>query len=185
MAAGNKHDYGAVYLYSFSDSLFSGGNLEGIIGKGYTGGKNINMSLSKGDNFGKSVSLDGNQLGASAVNYDASTAGYPEVTYLFNFSDNSFNGGLAQKNHQSFYTGKNIYQALDSNDYFGSSVSLDGNRLAVGSPYDDGFNNSRTDSGAVYLYSFSDDVFSNGVLGSYNRPWLYWGQEYKSSFGQF
>jgi hypothetical protein len=35
---------GAVYLYSFANSDFNSGVLEGIIGSGYTGGKNINLS---------------------------------------------------------------------------------------------------------------------------------------------
>ena len=51
-------------------------------------------------------------------------------------------------------------QNLDSGDYFGAAVALDGNRLAVGAMYDDGDNNSRSYSGAVYLYSFTDSSFS-------------------------
>jgi hypothetical protein len=35
---------GAVYLYSFTDSSFSGGILEGIVGYGFTGGKNVNVT---------------------------------------------------------------------------------------------------------------------------------------------
>ncbi|MCK7461211.1 MAG: FG-GAP repeat protein [Sphingobacterium sp.] len=63
------------------------------------------------------------------------------------------------------YTGgKNINLTLDNNDQFGWAVSLDNNSLAVGAPYDDGFGNSKNDSGAVYLYSFSDNTFSGGAL---------------------
>jgi hypothetical protein len=53
---------------------------------------------------------------------------------------------------------------LGLRDYFGWSVALDGNRLAVGAMYDDANGNSSSDSGAVYLYSFTDSVFSGGVL---------------------
>jgi hypothetical protein len=51
-------------------------------------------------------------------------------------------------------------------DYFGVSVSLDGNRLAVGSHGNDGFTNSSSAIGAVYLYQFTDSVFSNISLTS-------------------
>jgi hypothetical protein len=37
-----------VYLYTFSDSVFSDGALAARIGEGYTGGKNINQSLDSG-----------------------------------------------------------------------------------------------------------------------------------------
>jgi hypothetical protein len=44
---------GAVYLYSFTDSSFSGGILEGIVGYGFTGGKNVNVTqLGTSDYFG-------------------------------------------------------------------------------------------------------------------------------------
>ncbi|MCK7461212.1 MAG: hypothetical protein MZU84_03675 [Sphingobacterium sp.] len=46
-----------LYLYSFSDNLYSNITLEGIIGDGYIGGKNINQALDIDDQFGWSVSL--------------------------------------------------------------------------------------------------------------------------------
>ena len=79
------------------------------------------------------------------------------AVYLYSFTDSSFNGGTLESIIGSGYTGnKNINQSLDYDDYFGHSVSLDGNRLAVGSLWDDGYNNSNSNSGAVYLYSFAD-----------------------------
>jgi filamentous hemagglutinin family protein len=53
---------GSVRLYGFTagTSTFGGAALLGVIGKGYTGGNNFNMStLTNGDNFGSSVSLNG------------------------------------------------------------------------------------------------------------------------------
>ena len=44
------------------------------------------------------------------------------------------------------------YTALDTEDHFGAIVSLDGDRLAVGAPYDDGKNNNTPNRGAVYIF---------------------------------
>ena len=48
--------------------------------------------------------------------------------------------------------GSDGFNHLDVDDYFGYSVSLDGDRLAVGAYYDDGKNNSTTNAGAVYIF---------------------------------
>jgi len=164
--ANSKSNSGAVYLYSFTDSLFSGGNLEATIGNGYTGGKNIDQPLDS-DYFGRSLSLDGNRLAVGAYYNDGfeNTILNSGVVYLYSFTDSLFSGGTLESTIGSGYTGgKNINQSLDINDYFGYSVSLDGNRLAVGAYADDGFENTILDSGAVYLYSFTDSLFSGGTL---------------------
>ncbi len=160
-----SNDYGAVYLYSFTDSVFSGGNLESTIGFGYTGGKNINLSLDTNDLFGDDVSLDGTRLAIGANLDDGSGNGCGDcgAVYLYSFTDSSFNGGNLESTIGSGYTGgKNINQNLDGGDYFGRSVSLDGTRLAVGANLDDGFGNGVSNSGAVYLYQFSDLNFNMG-----------------------
>jgi hypothetical protein len=109
----NPLNYGAVYLYSFANSSFNSPTLQSIIGYGYTGGKNISLSL---------------EARASTL----STKG-------------------------------DIYNYIDrTGDYFGSSVSLDGNRLAVGAVRDDGQNNASSKSGAVYLFTFADSTFTSG-----------------------
>ena len=65
------NDCGAVYLYSFTDLVFSGGNLEATIGSGYTGAKDIDQTLDAIDRFGSSVSLGGgNRLAVSAFRDD-------------------------------------------------------------------------------------------------------------------
>ena len=163
-ATGVARNSGAVYLYTFSDSVFSGGALAARIGEGYTGGKNINQSLHSGDQFGKAVSLDGNRLAVGAQ-YDDGNGGSGNSggVYLYTFSDSVFSGGaLAARIGEGYTGGKNINQSLDSSDRFGMAVSLDGNNLAVGAPYGDGSSNSRSNSGDVYLYTFTDSVFSGG-----------------------
>jgi hypothetical protein len=160
-------DRGAVYLYSFTDSAYGGGILEGIIGDGYVGGKNIAITLGNSDYFGGSVSLDGNRLAVGAYGDDGATNTNTDAgaVYLYNFSDSVFSGGVLQATIGRGYTGgKNINATLDNSDYFGWSVSLNGNRVAVGAQRDDGLANARTDSGAVHLYTFSDAAFTGGAL---------------------
>lgn len=160
---------GEVYLFSFTDSLFSGGVLEGIIGNGYTGGKNINQALDPVDRFGWSISLNGNRLAVSASYDDGNTNATTDTgaIYLYSFTDSVFSGGVRESIIGQGYTGgKNLNTSAFANnsDFMGMSVSLDGNRLAVGIPYDDGNGNSVSNPGAVYLYTFTDSVFSGGQI---------------------
>jgi len=161
-------DAGAVYLYSFVDNTFNGATQEAILGSGYTGGKNVNVTaLGAGDYFGSGISLDGNRLAVGAQYDDGSgnTLGNSGAVHLFSFSDAVFSGGALEATIGNNYTGgKNYNLALGGSDYFGASISLDGNRLAVGATYDDGSGNALTNSGAVYLFSFSDAAFSNPTL---------------------
>jgi filamentous hemagglutinin family protein len=163
-------DTGSVYLYTFTDSVFSGGALAGIIGAGYAGGKNINQNLDASDQFGGKTSLDGLQLAVGVALDDGSGGGCVDcgAVYLYTFKDSNFSGGALQSIIGSAYTGgKNINQALDGSDQFGHSVSLDGNRLAVGSQKDDGSGASGSlEYGAVYLYTFTDSIFSGGSLAA-------------------
>jgi hypothetical protein len=160
-------DGGAVYLYSFTDAAFSGGALEATIGGGYIGAKDINQSLGSRDIFGHSISLDGTLLavGASSDDGSSDTNFGAGAVYLYSFTDAAFSGGALEATIGSGYTtGKNVNQTLDSGDGFGHGVSLDSDRLAVGAYLDDGFGDAVTDSGAVYLYSFTDSAFSGGNL---------------------
>ena len=167
-------DSGAVYLFSFTDTSFTGGALLGTIGKGYSTGKSFNATaLGVGDAFGSSVSLNalGNRLAVGAPGDDGSGNSVADsgAVYLFSFTDTSFTGGaLLGTIGKSYSTGKNVNNtALENSDAFGSSVSLNasGNRLAVGAPGDDGAGNLATNaSGAVYLYNFTDTSFTGGSL---------------------
>ena len=85
---------GAVYLFSFSDTNFSGGALQTIIGSGYTGGKNMHLStLEADDTFGTAVSLNaaGDRLavGASGDDGFANNVSASGLVYVFSASSMS------------------------------------------------------------------------------------------------
>ena len=143
---------GAVYLFN---TPFGTPSLSGVIGKGYTGAGNHDLSaLEGGDRFGSSVSLSGTQLAVGAYG-DAGTGNVATnsgAVYLFNtpFSTPSLSGVIGKG-----YTGAGNYDlgALEAVDVFGNTVSLSGTQLAVGASLDDGAGNVATDSGAVYLFN--------------------------------
>jgi len=162
-------DSGAVYLLSFADAAFSTPVLEGILGAGYSGGKNIDLSGQLDDDFfGFSVSLKDNQLAVGAPLDDGfgNTVTDAGAVYLFNFADAAFTTPQLTATLGVGYTGSkdlNLNGVLDANDTFGS-VSLDNNVLAVGAQADDGQGNVLADSGAVYLLTFADALFSSPNL---------------------
>ena len=160
----SSNNYGAVHLYSFTDTNFSGAVLEGTIGQGYTGGKNINYNADSGDYFGHSLSLnsDGDRLAVGETGYTGGGA-----VRLFSFTDTSFTGGALTATIAEGVTGDDdVNIALDAGDSFGTSVALsgDGTKLAVGAIYGDGRNNNFSQTGEVRLFSFDDADFTNGQL---------------------
>ena len=93
---------GAAYVFSFASSSgvtnFVNPTLEGIIGKGYSGGKNVNVSsLEAPDVFATSVSLNrtGDRLVVSSWNdkgFNNVAGGAVGAAYLFTFTDTNFSG---------------------------------------------------------------------------------------------
>lgn len=163
--------YGAVYLFSFSDDQFSDGALEAIIGKGYSGGKNINLTgLETGDGFGFSVALNdtGDRMAVGAWGDDGfanSVAGSGAV-HLFSFTDDAFSNGAHSGTIGAGYVGTgDIAMTLGASDSFGSAVALNaaGDRLAIGAYLDDGSTNATANAGAVYLFRFTDTDFGGGT----------------------
>ena len=165
---GNNNSYnftGAVYLYTFTDSTFAGGQLQGIIGRGYNGNKNIDQPLDNYDSFGNTLELKNNQLVVGSFLDDGFNNSKTDsgAVYLYNFTDSNFLGGSLQGIIGNGYAdGNNINIPLDSYDYFGVGISIENNTLAVGASGDDGFNNNYYNRGAVYLYSFTNSSFAGG-----------------------
>ena len=157
-SAGNS---GAVYLFSRTGNSWNQ--------QAYIKASNTDAF----DRFGHSVALsaDGNTLAVSAylessaatgINGEASdnSANEAGAVYLFSRTDNSWS-------QQAYIKASNT----DSADYFGYSVALsaDGNTLAVGGYREDSAatdingdtsDNSANSAGAVYLFSRTDNSWS-------------------------
>ena len=156
---------GAVYLFN---NPYTAPALSGIIGKGYTGAGNFDLTaLAANDNFGISVSLSGTQLAVGAYGDDGfgNVAAGSGAVYLFNtpFGTPTLSGTIGKG---YIGTGDFDVAALAAGDQFGRFVSLSGTQLAVGAWADDGFGNVATDSGAVYLFNtpFATSTLS-GIIG--------------------
>lgn len=122
------------------------------------------------DQFGTSVALsrDGKTLAVSAIHEDSDSQGVGGLSN--NDGDNSgavyiFINQDGDWRQQAYIKANNA----DDKDQFGTSIALsaDGNRLAVGAKYEDsdakgingdGSNNSRSKSGAVYIFDRGSDV---------------------------
>ncbi|UOD32235.1 filamentous hemagglutinin N-terminal domain-containing protein [Massilia violaceinigra] len=134
---------GAVRLFSFSDNNFSNATLEGTIGAGYTGGKNLDLALADGAQFGTSL----------AMNHDASLLGAGA------FGDGS-NGSVRLFNFGSNFAAPTVKQTLTATDTgkpalgFGAAVGMnrDGTRIGIGALYDQGAQNDCANCGAVYVF---------------------------------
>jgi hypothetical protein len=148
---------GAVYVFTRSNGIWSQ--------QAYLKPSNPGVS----SNFGNSVSLSGDSLAvgadyetsaATGVNGDQSdnTASYSGAVYVFTSS----NGAWSQ---QAYLKASNT----DSNDYFGTSVSLSGDTLAVGAEGESsaaiGVNSLESDNsalaaGAAYVFTRSNGEWS-------------------------
>nr|VFJ54259.1 MAG: filamentous hemagglutinin family N-terminal domain-containing protein [Candidatus Kentron sp. FM] len=157
-------------------------------------------ALAASDSFGASVSLNGagNLLAVGATGDDGTEGTGPSATtvdntgavYLFSFDNTTtaFSDGTQVATIGKGYTATTRnpndvdVDALEASDSFGASVSLNsaGNLLAVGATGDDGidYGDDSTDeddvevtnSGAVYLFSFTDEAFSGGdQIGTIGR----------------
>jgi filamentous hemagglutinin family protein len=138
---------GAVRLFSFSDSNFSNATLQATIGAGYTGGKNLDLALNDGDQFGTSLALNND---ASRMAVGAFGDGYNGAVRLINFGAN-FASPVVQRTLTRFNAG----MAGNAVGY-GVSVAFDGsgNNLAVGALYDSGASGDCNACGAVHLYTY-------------------------------
>ncbi|PID64990.1 MAG: hypothetical protein CR962_00460 [Gammaproteobacteria bacterium] len=123
---------GAVYIFDFNGSSWV---------------QSAKLTASDGDKwdkFGASFSLDGNRIaiGAHGVNVNGNDS--QGAAYIFDLG----NDGWRQ-------SAKLIAADGSADDHFGGSISLNGNRVAIGSNETDDNNNAP--QGAVYLFDLGTD----------------------------
>lgn len=107
-----------------------------------------------GDAFGSAVSISGNYVIVSATFEDIAGGSGSGVVYVFNISTGILVHTL---------TNPNAYNTAAS-DYFGFTLSANGNYLAVGVPYEDDAGGSA--SGKVYVYNLT----TGSLLFTLNNP---------------
>ena len=168
-AFNRARDTGAVYLYTTGFDGLGDLTLQGVIGKGYLGGKNVDVAeLRTGDRFGSAVSLDGARLAVGAQGDDGSLNDNPDIgiVYLFTFASSLFNNGRLDKTiggdarRKTDIFGNVTFGPIDREN-FGASVALQDNLLFVGAP-------GRGVGGSVEAFSFAFRAFSN--LGGFAGP---------------
>lgn len=149
-------DRGAVYVLGKD---VGGSDNWGLIKKIINGaGSNnstqtfINIGNNDGDNFGLSVSLSGNTLVAGAPSDDQTGGSTGAVYILGKDNDGPDSWGLIKKiiNGAGSNTANQTFINIGTSsfDFFGSSVSIAGNIVAIGSRFD---NQGGSDRGAIYI----------------------------------
>ena len=111
-------------------------------------------NLASGDKFGGSVSLDGDRLAVGAHG-DEGHGGKSLSGAVYIFKRTTVGGTVSWQLEKELSKKSNELTVLDSGDYFGTSISLSGDRLAVGAHLDDGHgtgNDDGTDTGSVYIF---------------------------------
>jgi hypothetical protein len=123
-------------------------------------------NVTSGDRFGISTSISGNTVVVGAFLEDGSSVGVNGVV-----NDSMNNAGAAYVFLRSGTTwSQQAYlkaSQVSAVDYFGNSVSVYGDTVVVGAPYEDSStagvnptaNESTTDSGAAYVFSGLGPVF--------------------------
>ena len=95
---------------------------------------------SANDQFGYSVAISGNRVVVGAYGEDDAGALESGKAYIFDVTTGSLLHTLHNPNAYS----------TSADDYFGSSVAVDGNRVVVGATGEDA---SGTESGKAYIYT--------------------------------
>lgn len=127
----NDIQSGSVYIFEWD-------------GQQWNGSKIIPTDAEDFANFGHAVSLDGDRAVVGAP-FDSGSAPYAGAVYIYDWDGNSW------------IESKLAASDIASDDAFGKSVALTGDRMVVGS---DGDGDNGSSSGAVYIY----DLIENNWL---------------------
>ena len=149
---------GAVYIYKRSGTTWAQ--------EAYIKASNNDAS----DNFGNSLSLDGDTLSVGAYNEESNQTTITNGDTSSADNSNSGSGAVYIYKRSGATWAQEAYIKAsnnDANDIFGNSLSLDGDTLSVGAPGEDSnqttitngdtssADNSNSLSGAVYIYKRS------------------------------
>ncbi|MEQ1778161.1 MAG: caspase family protein [Nitrosomonas sp.] len=147
---------GAVHLFSGVGTDFSGLTWQ----KSLTSGTNGMPVLGVFDFFGTSLAMDGDRLavGASGDSVSGKNRG---AVHLFSGMETNNMSGLTWQKKLSSDTGASNMPALADSDFFGWSLALDGDRLAVGALGDSLSGGNR---GAVHLFSGMETNNMSGLI---------------------
>jgi hypothetical protein len=127
----NEHGQGSGAVYFFQ---FNGTSWE-------TKAKRTSGDPEAWDTFGKSVSISGNRAVVSCEGDNNSSGSYSKgAAYIFEYKDNNW-----------YQSEKIIAANNESTSQFGVTVSISGDRVIAGCPYDDTYGSN---SGAVYIYEY-------------------------------
>ncbi len=139
---------GAVYVFKDTNTDGDWADAGEVIKISQTFSAGTNLTLDENDGFGSSVAVVGNRILVGAP-YDDDGTGNAGAVYIL--EDTNTDGDWADageiiKISEISNTGTNL--PLDASDGFGSSVTVDGNRILVGAWNDD---DGGADNGAVYI----------------------------------
>jgi hypothetical protein len=150
---------GVVYLLNGVSPDFSDLVLQKRLTEGTQVGEGP-LSLSLNDNFGSSVALSDGRLLVGASQDDTGGANRG-AAYFFTEVGTDFSGlELNNKFSHGSGVGSGVL-SLSDNDRFGVAAALDGDRMAVGSYYND---TGGTDRGSLYLFNGLNTGFGDPVL---------------------
>ena len=155
----------------------------GIIGEDYDPSSTNNYDETNATNskhyYGSSVTLSDDAtllaVGATGDKGNAGNKSDAGVVYLYQFTDGDFSNAQLKGRIGKGYSGTgniDVGNYVNKSDKFGRSVSFnsDGTRLVVGATGDGGNPNTLKDingnknTGAVYLFEFSDTSYGGGEL---------------------
>ncbi len=161
---------GAVYVYVRSNGAWT----QQALLKSHASDAN--------DQFGAAVAIDGDTLVVGAPGEDSSAVGVGGAA-----QDDGANGSGAAYvfvrsagtwSLQAYLKASNT----QSGDAFGASVAISGDTIVVGAPHEDGGvggvgapggDNSKTDSGAAYVFQRSGGAWTQQAFVKPSNPWSY------------